>query len=138
MATPAQEMLAAVESGDIQKVAALLDKHPQLCNLAEKVGSRWSVLHIAAWQGQVEVVELLVAAGATLDKQDARGLAPLHYAARGGHLAAAKVLVLAGARLSIWANGGWKPIDLALAWNHDEVVEYLRSEMMARTNATPC
>ncbi len=130
--TPAQEMFAAVELGDAQKVAALLDKHPQLCNLAEKTGDRSSLLHLAARDGRLDLVELLVVADATLDKQDAAGFAPLHYAATHGHLAIVKVLVEAGARLRIWANGGRMPLDHAVGSEQHAVADYLRSEMISR------
>ncbi|MCE9563261.1 MAG: ankyrin repeat domain-containing protein [Planctomycetes bacterium] len=130
--TPAQEMFAAVEAADTQKVAALLDKHPQLCNLAEKTGNRSSLLHLVARSGKLDIVELLVVADATLDKQDASGFAPLHYAAGEGHLAVAQVLVEAGARLRIWANGGRMPLDHAMGSEHHEVADYLRSEMISR------
>jgi len=132
MVTPAQEMFAAVEAGDAPKVAALLDKHPQLCNLAEKTGNRSSLLHMAARGGNLDIVELLVVADATLDKQDAAGFAPLHYAAVEGHLAVAQVLVEAGARLRIWANGGRMPLDHAVGSEQHAVAEYLRSEMITR------
>ena len=130
--TPAQEMFAAVEAGDAQKVAALLDKHPQLCNLAEKTGDRSSVLHKAARVGQLDLVELLVVAGATVDKQDASGSSPLHYAAIRGHLAVVKVLVEAGARLRIWTNEGLRPLDVAELAARQDVANFLRAAMMSQ------
>ncbi|WP_439630437.1 ankyrin repeat domain-containing protein [Gemmata sp.] len=130
--TPAQEMFAAVEERDAPRVAALLDKHPQLCDLAEKTGTRSSILHMAASAGHLDLVELLAVAGATLDKQDASGFAPLHYAANNGHLAIVKVLVEAGARLRIWTNGGLRPLDQAELAGQQDVANFLRAAMVSQ------
>lgn len=53
-------------------------------------------LHFAASEDCVEVAELLLAAGATVDRQDIYGHTPL-YAAKRNRIGVAKVLLAAGA-----------------------------------------
>jgi ankyrin repeat protein len=106
MATPAQEMLVAVRAGDAVSVAALLDTHPQLANLADRGPGRYSVLHIAAYRGHLAVVEVLLAAGATVNRWSHKGETPLFVAAMGGQLEVARVLLAAGAWTRVSDNGG--------------------------------
>src|SRR5262245_49918585 len=99
-------MLAAVLTGDATTVGALLDADPQLANLADRGPGRFSVLHLAAGRGHLEVLELLLAAGATVNRWSHEGSTPLHEAALGGHLEVARVLLAAGAETRATDNGG--------------------------------
>ncbi len=128
MTTPAQAVLDAVLAGDANRVAELLDRHPELCNLSERTTDRLSVLHHAARLGHLPVVEVLLVAGATVNKRDHAGFTPLHWAALCGHLEVSRALVVAGADLYARANGGWSPWDNAQAGQHREVMEFLRQQ----------
>lgn len=49
----------------------------------EKEGLRgWTALHFAAWEGNAEVAELLMRAGADPNATNAAGATPLHFAAK--------------------------------------------------------
>lgn len=130
MATSAQRMLDAVLAGDADRVAELLDQSPELCNLAERSSDRLSVLHHAARLGHLPVVELLLAAGATVDKRDHDGRTPLHWAAIRGHLEIVRVLVEAGADLNARANGGWSAWDSASASGQQQVADFLKQRWL--------
>ncbi len=56
-------------------------------------------LHHAAYYGRLEILQRLLALGASIDKSVtwAQGFTPLHYAARGGSLSCIKALLDAGA-----------------------------------------
>ncbi len=54
-------------------------------------------LHDAAWNGDVQLVELLLANRADVDARDVRGYTPLHLAILEGHSEVAKVLIANGA-----------------------------------------
>jgi hypothetical protein len=108
-------MLAAVLAGDADAVAALLDADPQLANLADRAPGRLSVLHHAAGAGNLEVVELLLAAGASPSKRSHDGSTPLHEAALGGHLEVARALLAAGAETRATTNSGYSVLDAARA-----------------------
>jgi hypothetical protein len=69
-------MIGAVESGNHALVGWLLAEggNPDALDLA--ADTRHSALHSAAWNGDLEMVELLAAAGADLHRRDARHDAP--------------------------------------------------------------
>jgi ankyrin repeat protein len=135
MATPAQEMLAAVRAGDAESVAELLDAHPQLANLADRGPGRYSVLHIAAYRGHLAVVELLLAAGATINRWSHNGETPLFVAAMGGQLEVARVLLAAGAWTRVSDNGGHNLWSAAKAGGNAELVELVKQYPLAGASA---
>ena len=106
MATPAQQMLDAVLAGDAATVAELLDADPQLADYADRRPGRFSVLHLAAGRGDLAVVELLLVAGAAVNRWSHDGITPLMEAAFGGHLEVAKTLLASGANTLATDNGG--------------------------------
>jgi len=127
VATPAQQMLAAVLAGDVSTVAELLDADPQLANLADRGPDRSSVLHLAARRGYLAVVELLLAAGAAVSRWDHDGSTPLHEAALGGHLEVAQTLLAAGANTLATTNGGHSVVCAAKAGGNPALLKLLLS-----------
>jgi ankyrin repeat protein len=118
-------MLAAVLGGDTVAVAALLTVDPQLADLVDRSPGRWSVLHYAAGRGDVAVVELLLAAGASPGKRSHDGSTPLHEAALCGHLEVAQVLLAAGAETRATTNSGYSALDAARVGGNAAVVGLL-------------
>lgn len=125
MATPAQQMLAAVFAGDANTVAAFLDADPHLANLADRGPNRSSVLHLAARRGYLAVVELLLAAGAAVNRWDHDGSTPLHETALGGHLEVVKTLLAAGANTLATTNGGHSVVCAAKVSGNHTLIELL-------------
>ena len=72
-----------------------------------------SALHEAALAGHVEIIAVLVAAGADLQARDAHERSPWLEAARGGHLAALEALAEAGARVGDVDGDGRNALMLA-------------------------
>lgn len=73
----------AAEKGQVAKVVALLQAHPELVSSVDKVGN--SPLHLAALHNQLEVARLLIANGADVNAMSKRvhwtpGMTPLHAA----------------------------------------------------------
>jgi ankyrin len=66
-------------------------------NINAKTGDGVTPLHLAAFEGRADVVELLVAAGADVNAPDNDGDRPIHYAARRGHNAVVAMLEAKGA-----------------------------------------
>jgi ankyrin repeat protein len=118
-------MLTAVLAGNAETVAALLDADPQLANLADRAPGRFSVLHHAARRGDLAVVELLLAAGANVDRRSWDGSTPLHEAAVGGHLEVVRALLAAGADTRATINRGYSALDAARANGHQTVADLL-------------
>ena len=90
-------IIAAVRAGRAGELAELLQAHPRKLALT---GGRWNapLLHLAAEEGHLDCVNLLLRQGAEVDRRDRTDKATaLHWAAAGGHLDVAKSLLAAGA-----------------------------------------
>ncbi|KAJ3344227.1 hypothetical protein HDU93_000017 [Gonapodya sp. JEL0774] len=75
--------------------------------------NRQTALHRASAKGYDKMVELLLAAGAEVDKEDKQGNTPLHLACEEGHGSTAVLLIGKGASLDAQNNEEKKPLDLA-------------------------
>ncbi|MDE2882994.1 MAG: ankyrin repeat domain-containing protein [Acidobacteriota bacterium] len=77
----------------------------------------------AARDGQVEIVESLLAKGADVNAARGDGFTALHLAAEGGHRAVAQALVAAGAAVDAGTRiGGYTPLHVAARAGHGAVV----------------
>lgn len=119
----------AVESGDVEAVRVLLDKDPGLIHSRDKDG--YTMLHRAAQNGRLQVVELLIAKGIAVDERTygGRGLTPLHLAASEDHIDTAILLLEKGANIEAGSKGawyrGWSALAFACWNNHKDMVELL-------------
>lgn len=119
----------AVESGDVDTVRLLLDKDPGLIHSRDTSG--YSLLHRAAQNGRLRVVELLIAKEIAVDKRTygGRGLTPLHLAASEDHIDTAILLLEKGADIDAVSKGGqykeWGALAFACWNNHKDMVELL-------------
>ena len=78
----------------------------------------WTPLHWAAWNGRVEVVRMLIGAGADVNLKDNDGWAPLHRAARLGNVEIAQMLIDAKADLNVQDKWEQTPLHRAArSWN---------------------
>ena len=77
---------------------------------------RTTALFIAAGQGHVDVVSVLVAANADVTTADSKSLTPLHVAANQGHCHIARILLDAGADVNAADVKQLTPLHSA-AWN---------------------
>jgi ankyrin repeat protein len=84
-----------------------------------------TALHNAAWQGQVQIVEILLKANAYVDKQDKRGKTALHYAADNGKYKAMEMLLKVKARVDMQDKDGDTPLDCARRCSYGNKVEIL-------------
>lgn len=86
------------------------------------------VIDLAAAEGHLEVVKWLLDHGARINhiKDNKTRCFTLNNAARAGHLDVVKLLIERGAAVNAeWA--GMTPLDHALTYNKQHVVDYLRS-----------
>lgn len=86
-----------VESGNIIQVREWLNEGLEPDYLADRIGTG---LMIAAWRGDMPMMELLVSRGADVNKANALGERALMHAAWRGHADAVKWLVARGARIN--------------------------------------
>lgn len=124
-----------------ERVRAFINSGVDVNTLGKSSGDR--PLHVAVKYGNVEAMELLLAAGADPNGKDWQGVTPLReLAGRKAHadsldaptLAAAKVLIARGADPSMPAADTMTPLHLATALKFARLVELL-AESGANVNA---
>ncbi|XP_012071619.1 E3 ubiquitin-protein ligase XBAT32 isoform X2 [Jatropha curcas] len=97
-----------------------------------------TALHMAALNGHVETVQLLLDLGAsasevtvedgtTIDLIGA-GSTALHYAACGGNAQCCQILIARGASLTAENANGWTPLMVARSWRRNELEEMLSTQ----------
>src|SRR5260370_5280048 len=93
---PTTDAFEACLVGNLPRAAAFLDKEPNAIR-GDKLG--WSLLHAAAYSGNVDLVKLLISRGAVVDAIATTKYknTPLQTAMLTGQGAVARVLVEAGA-----------------------------------------
>ena len=107
---------------DIERVRELLARGVNV-NQNVGFGYEWeplhgsAPLHIAAQQGDLAIVELLVQQGADINARDDRagGLTPLHWAVDRGHAAVVEFILQNGADVNARDNFGRTPLYSAVA-----------------------
>ncbi|UCC44418.1 MAG: ankyrin repeat domain-containing protein [Candidatus Zixiibacteriota bacterium] len=119
----------AAENGHREVVKLLLSKG---ASITAKDMSERTALHLAAWEGQVEVLERLCdeMAGAkrsNLDIQDFDGCTSLHLACAGGQLDAARTLISKGVNVDVRNAIGKSAFNLATEGGFSEITELLAS-----------
>jgi ankyrin repeat protein len=116
---PTQFVLAyqAVEVGDREALAELLDRFPDL--VSERGTNGNDLLGMA---GELEIVSLLLERGADPNRGNDYGWTKLHQAGYGNDRELARTMLAAGARIDLSARGdGGTPLVVALFWGHREV-----------------
>uniref|UniRef100_A0A7M4EDW6 Ankyrin 1 n=1 Tax=Crocodylus porosus TaxID=8502 RepID=A0A7M4EDW6_CROPO len=91
-----------------------------------------TLLHIAAANGQIAVMEYLIKKGAKLEVKDSQGKTPLHRAAEKGHDDAVKVLLQAGAYIYSLDEAAKTPLHLAAQNHHSHILNRILKEEAKR------
>jgi ankyrin repeat protein len=90
------QLFDAARQGDVAKLAALLDEHPNKLYAVTRP-YELTLLHLAAYQGQSAAVELLLRRGLDVNARDSGdNTYPMHWAAAGGHVDVVRRLADAG------------------------------------------
>lgn len=100
-----QRAFEAVRLGDAETLRRILDNHPEVVRAKESSYGA-TLLHLAARQGLVPLMDTLVRHGSSLDARDSIGRTPLHYALAAGKLQAAIWLIEKGADWRLEGEGG--------------------------------
>ncbi len=127
-------VLQALDASDLKAAEEVLKKQPKL--VTQKKGRKQrTVLHWAAMEGRADLVKLLLAAGADIERPDWEATAnngrkfgntPLHIAAKWGHSEVVAVLLKAGAKIDPRENTRHlTPLHMAILWDQLDVVQQL-------------
>lgn len=87
----------------------------------------WGPTHYAGYDGDVDMLEVLVGAGVDMEIPDPHGYTALHFACATGSMAAVQFLIESGADADAVADNGFTPADSAADRNQTEVLAYLAS-----------
>ena len=112
----------AVKSGNTKQARALVLQKTNV-NATDVDGS--TALHWAAYRGDVDLVDLLLQAGAKAITVNAYGVAPLALAVEGGNPAVVARLVKAGADVNAGTTGGETPLMTAARTGKADVARRL-------------
>lgn len=105
-----EELLAAVEHGDIAAAAELLERGANV-DYTNLIG--WTALLKAAEKDHKEMVDFLLAQNATVDLESDSGWSPLHMAAGCAGKDVIHSLVKAGADINSTTGVGWSAMHVA-------------------------
>jgi ankyrin repeat protein len=111
MPEPSKLIIKAAKNGDAETLKALLNQDYSLIDARDSDGS--TPLHCATWKGHVNVVAVLLDAGANVNavnQNEHWGTTPLHAAAHANQTAIAKMLLDAGADTKAKDNEGRTPM----------------------------
>ena len=118
-----QKIISASRDNDLLALEQLLQR-PQNPNEADNDGK--TPLFHAAEQGHVQLMEVLLEAGAKTDEHDfARRQTPMFPAAQNGHLDVVRFLAKNGAVKDQADNHGRTPLWFAARHGHFDIVQFL-------------
>jgi len=100
-------LMKAIKSGTVELVKYLVGNSTTDVN--KQNNEKSTALHEAAFKGNKELVDFLIAARADVHKQNSSGKTPLHRAISGSHLGVAKSLLDSGANINVQDNLGYTP-----------------------------
>lgn len=116
-------LIKAVKAGQVQLVKSLLAHKTTNVNLNNL--EKNTALHEAAFKGNMEMIDGLLAAGADVNRQNNAGKAPIHRAVSANHLGVVKTLVEKGADINLQDTMGYTPCHYAAFFGLKECTEYL-------------
>jgi ankyrin repeat protein len=120
----ADEIHAAVRTGDLEKVKALLESHGEWLNKPDQ--NQKTPLHLALESGHIDMARYLIEQGADINLLDKDKSSPLHNAAYLGRLEIVDLLLKKGAASLNEGNfRGQTPLHFACEKGYPEVVTRL-------------
>ncbi len=113
----------AASKGEIDKVKSILAENPELVNTQDD--RSYTALHIAAYLGHKEVVEVLMANGGNISLEDKDGRSPLHCAVCHEHKSVTKVLIANKADVNAKDKNSHTALHFVASGGQYEIIELL-------------
>ncbi|XP_031973260.1 ankyrin-3-like isoform X1 [Corvus moneduloides] len=120
----AVDIFAAVAKGSLPELEKTLKDN----DLSVLNRSSETLLHVAAANGHLSIMEYLLSKGARTGAKDRKGRTALHRAAEKGHGGAVKVLLQGGASMHALDREGKTPLHWAAENNHSHILKMLLKE----------
>ena len=128
-----QAALDAVKAGDHRRLSLLIAGEPDLPGRRPPGDN--TLLHVASWSKEVEIVRLLLRAGADVNARAGEGWMPLHNAAEGNHVGNLMALLAGGADVHAEACGdGGTALAHALFGGAREAADILAARAVVPAN----
>lgn len=108
--------------GAVLRILEIIRSGAVTDRLNERDKKRGFPLTLAAQNGDLEVVEALLANGANANPPIKSGPTPLHAAAENGHRAIVRCLIAGGAGVNVAGSTGRIPLMSAVEWGDPEIV----------------
>jgi ankyrin repeat protein len=118
-----RKFFLAINNNDITMVKDILAKNPSICKSKGKSGE--VSLHYAAFKGNKDMINLLIAKGADVNDKENDLKTPLHLAAFASDPEVAKLLISKGAQINAKDNNGKTALDYAKESNNFAMVKFL-------------
>jgi len=116
-----ERLIRSAEIGHILRVGKLLDEGADVNAQGPNAGA----LHMAAFNGYVNIVKLLVKRGADIELASAQGFTALHLAASNGRGKVVRALLKANANPNSVTPEGGTPLHVAVASGHADAARSL-------------
>ncbi|KAL6979982.1 hypothetical protein U1Q18_021633 [Sarracenia purpurea var. burkii] len=117
------DLHGAARSGDLIAVQSICSSNPLAVNSRDK-HSR-TPLHLAAWSGQVQVVNYLCKNKADVGAAAMDDMGAIHFASQKGHLEVVRTLLSSGISVKSSNRKGMTPLHYAVQGSHLELAKYL-------------
>jgi ankyrin repeat protein len=117
-------LFSALKSWDLGLLRSMVDRGADV-NERDEYSLSESPLHVAAKDGWLAAVKLLVTHGARVSSRDNNGWTPLLRASQFGYLGVARFLLDRGADVNAKKQDLWTALHLASVNGHDKIVELL-------------
>lgn len=125
---PPQDVKAvhgAVNEADVSMINSLLKGNPSLVGAPEELHGD-TPLHVAAYEGNREIVNLLISYNADVNAPNNIGATPLHWAALTNRKDIAQALIDAGAQVNAPTLQGKTPLRIAMEYQSRDAEEVLK------------
>ena len=115
----------AVRSGDLVGLQALVERGGDVNARGGTSQCGYTVLHVAAVEGNLEIVKFLIAKGAKVNVPDDYGDPPLNCAIGNHQQATVEFLIASGADVNFSVEGGPSPLYTAARGGYEDTIALL-------------